>query len=90
MRTSVVALGKHFGNLGKMYGEHRFALAPNEQKAMKGFVDQAFVKVFKTYVWNQWWYYIPSSVACYMVYDWAKKANAASNRKDPSEYANDQ
>lgn len=28
-----------------MYGEHRFALAPNEQKAFKGFLDQAFVKV---------------------------------------------
>ena len=45
MRTSVVALGKHFGNLGKMYGEYRFALSPNEQKAFKGFFDQAFVKV---------------------------------------------
>lgn len=28
-----------------MYGEHRFALAPNEQKAFKGFFEQAFVNV---------------------------------------------
>lgn len=59
MRPTVVSMGKHFGNLGKMYGEHRFALAPNEQKAYKGFFDQAFVKTFKTYVWDQWYYYIP-------------------------------
>ncbi|CAJ0597866.1 unnamed protein product [Cylicocyclus nassatus] len=40
MRTSAVSLAKHFGWLGKMYGEHRFALAPNEQKAFKGFIDR--------------------------------------------------
>lgn len=58
MRASIVSMGKHFGNLGKvcsvvgvyvlsfqMYGEHRFALAPNEQKAFKGFFDQAVVNV---------------------------------------------
>ena len=33
-----------------MYGEYRFALAPNEQKAFKGFFDQAFVKVGVFYV----------------------------------------
>ncbi|RCN52271.1 hypothetical protein ANCCAN_01704 [Ancylostoma caninum] len=44
MRVSAVSMSKHFGMLGKMYGEHRFALAPNEQKAFKGFLDQAFVR----------------------------------------------
>lgn len=28
-----------------MYGKYSFALAPNEQSAMKGFFDQAFVRV---------------------------------------------
>ncbi|VDO93067.1 unnamed protein product [Heligmosomoides polygyrus] len=56
MRASAVSMSKHFGMLGKvfrshfllqMYGEYRFALAPNEQKAFKGFFDQAIVKVIK-------------------------------------------
>ncbi|CAI2357172.1 unnamed protein product [Caenorhabditis sp. 36 PRJEB53466] len=90
MRPSVVSMGKHFGNLGKMYGEHRFALAPNEQKAYKGFLDQAFVKVFKTYVWDQWYYYIPQTIGAYLLYDWAIKTNHAASRKNPADYANDQ
>ncbi|CAO4366178.1 unnamed protein product [Caenorhabditis nigoni] len=90
MRPTAVALGKHFGNLGKMYGEHRFALAPNEQKAYKGFLDQAFVKTFKTYVWDQWYYYIPQTIGAYLLYDWAKKTNHEANRKNPADYANDQ
>ncbi|EFO82825.1 hypothetical protein GCK72_024497 [Caenorhabditis remanei] len=89
MRPTAVAMGKHFGNLGKMYGEHRFALAPNEQKAYKGFVDQAFVKTFKTYVWDQWYYYIPQTIGAYLLYDWAKKTNHEANRKNPADYAND-
>lgn len=90
MRPTVVSMGKHFGNLGKMYGERRFALAPNEQKAFKGFFDQAFVKTFKTYVWDQWYYYIPQTIGAYLLYDWAIKTNVAANRKNPADYANDQ
>ncbi|KAE9551578.1 hypothetical protein FO519_005222 [Halicephalobus sp. NKZ332] len=89
MRPSVVALGKHFGNLGKMYGEYRFAVSPNEQKAWRGFLDQAFVRVFREYVWRDWFYYVPPAVTAYLVYDWAKKANYQSNRKNPEEFAND-
>ncbi|CAI4231684.1 unnamed protein product [Auanema sp. JU1783] len=90
MRPSVVSMGKHFGNLGKVYGEYRFALAPNEQKAFKGFLDQAFVKVFKSYVWDQWYYYLPQAVGAYLIYDWAKKTNYQANRKNPADFANDQ
>uniref|UniRef100_A0A7E4W7T1 Cytochrome b-c1 complex subunit 8 n=1 Tax=Panagrellus redivivus TaxID=6233 RepID=A0A7E4W7T1_PANRE len=89
MRPTVARLGKHFGNLGKTYGEYRFALAANEQQAWKGFFDQAFVRVFKQYVWRDWFYYVPPAVSAYLVYDWAKKANAAANRKNPADYAND-
>uniref|UniRef100_A0A0N5C272 Cytochrome b-c1 complex subunit 8 n=1 Tax=Strongyloides papillosus TaxID=174720 RepID=A0A0N5C272_STREA len=89
MRVSGAALGKHFGNMGKMYGEYRFGLAPNEQKPMKGFFEQAIVKNFKNYVADQWYYYIPSGTAAYLVYDAAKKINHDSKRKDPSIYAND-
>ena len=46
--------------------------------------------MFKNYVWLQWYYYVPQCVAGYLVYDWAKKTNAASNRKNPADYANDQ
>ncbi|KAE9418632.1 hypothetical protein Angca_008835 [Angiostrongylus cantonensis] len=90
MRISALNMGKHFGMLGKMYGEHRFALAPNEQKAFKGFINDAFIKVFKAYVWNQWYYYIPQTIAAYLVYDWAHKANYKAGRKDPALYANDE
>uniref|UniRef100_A0AC34F7Z2 Cytochrome b-c1 complex subunit 8 n=1 Tax=Panagrolaimus sp. ES5 TaxID=591445 RepID=A0AC34F7Z2_9BILA len=89
MRPSIVALHKHFGNMGKMYGEYRFALAPNEQKAWKGFLDQAFVRVFREYVWRDWLYYVPPATAAYLVYDWAKKENVKANRKNPADYAND-
>ncbi|KAK5968012.1 Ubiquinol-cytochrome C reductase complex [Trichostrongylus colubriformis] len=90
MRPSVVSLSKHFGGLGKMYGEYRFALAPNEQKAFKGFLDQAVVKVFKIYVWDNWMYYVPQVVGAYLLYDWAKKENYKKGRKNPADYANDQ
>ncbi|KAL6732450.1 UcrQ family protein [Ancylostoma duodenale] len=89
MRVSAVSMSKHFGMLGKMYGEHRFALAPNEQKAFKGFLDQAFVKVFKSYVWDQWIYYVPQTIGAYLLYDWAKKRNYEVGRKNPADYAND-
>uniref|UniRef100_A0AC35TVW2 Cytochrome b-c1 complex subunit 8 n=1 Tax=Rhabditophanes sp. KR3021 TaxID=114890 RepID=A0AC35TVW2_9BILA len=89
MRTSVAALGKHFGNLGKNYGEYRFAIAPNEQKAFKGFVDQAFVRTFKSYVVDQWHYYIPQTIGAYLIYDWAIKENHKLSKKDPAQYAND-
>ncbi|PIO52333.1 UcrQ family protein [Teladorsagia circumcincta] len=73
-----------------MYGEYRFALAPNEQKAFKGFLDQAIVKVFKTYVWYEWPYYLPQCIGAYLIYDWAKKKNYQVGRKNPADYANDQ
>ncbi|KAK6027375.1 hypothetical protein OSTOST_06594 [Ostertagia ostertagi] len=41
-------------SINRMYGEYRFALALNEQKAFKGFLDQAVVKAFKNYVWHEW------------------------------------
>lgn len=72
-----------------MYGEYRFAVSPNEQKAWKGFLDQAFVRVFREYVWRDWFYYVPPAVAYYLVYDWAKKANYQASRKNPEEFAND-
>ncbi|VDM37906.1 unnamed protein product [Toxocara canis] len=90
MRISPVGLGKHFGNLGKMYGEYRFALAPNEQKVFKGFFSQAFVKVFRSYVWEDWYFYLPQAIGCYLIYDWAKRKNAELNRKNPADFANDQ
>uniref|UniRef100_A0A0K0FP30 Cytochrome b-c1 complex subunit 8 n=1 Tax=Strongyloides venezuelensis TaxID=75913 RepID=A0A0K0FP30_STRVS len=89
MRASSVALGKHFGNLGKMYGEYRFSVAPNEQKPMKNFFNHAVINPLKVYVVSQWYYFVPPGIAAYLVYDWAKKANHHSKRKDPSIYAND-
>ncbi|VDO76831.1 unnamed protein product [Heligmosomoides polygyrus] len=89
MRASAVSMSKHFGMLGKMYGEYRFALAPNEQKAFKGFLDQAIVKVFKSYVWDQWHFYLPQTIGAYLLYDWAKKRNYQVSRKNPADYAND-
>ncbi|KAK6012322.1 UcrQ family protein [Ostertagia ostertagi] len=85
-----LSMSKHFGALGKMYGEYRFALAPNEQKAFKGFLDQAVVKVFKNYVWYEWPYYLPQCIGAYLLYDWAKKKNYQVGRKNPADYANDQ
>lgn len=38
------------------------------------------LQVFKNYVWDQWYYYVPQTVAAYLIYDWAKKSNAAGNR----------
>ncbi|VDN30914.1 unnamed protein product [Cylicostephanus goldi] len=64
MRASTVSLAKHFGGLGKMYGEHRFALAPNEQKAFKGFLDQAFVRV-SLYSLRFCALYKPNSISSY-------------------------
>jgi len=86
---SPVALHKHFGNLGKMYGQYRFALAPNEQKPFKGFFEQAFINVFKEYVWRGWIYYVPPATFAYLIYDWGKKENYKVNRKNPADYAND-
>jgi ubiquinol-cytochrome c reductase subunit 8 len=89
MRVSPVALGKRFGNLGKIYGQYRFGLAPNELKPFHGFFDNAFVRIFKEYVWRDWPYYVPPAVASYLVYDWAIKENYRFNRKDPADYEND-
>ncbi|KAI6226169.1 UcrQ domain containing protein [Aphelenchoides fujianensis] len=89
MRVSPVLLHKHFGNLGKVYGQYRFGLAPNEQKPFKGFFDQAVVRVLREYVWKDWIYYVPPAVASFLVYDWAKKENYKINRKNPADYAND-
>ncbi|KJH42676.1 UcrQ family protein [Dictyocaulus viviparus] len=89
MRISLISMAKHFGSLGKMYGEHRFALSPNEQKAFKGFVSDAIVKVWKQYVWYQWHYYLPQTLAAYLLYDWAKKENYRASRKNPALYEND-
>ncbi|VDN31003.1 unnamed protein product [Cylicostephanus goldi] len=46
--------------------------------------------VFRTYVWNQWYYYLPQAVGAYLLYDWAKKKNYEVSRKNPADYANDQ
>ncbi|KAH7725357.1 Protein R07E4.3 [Aphelenchoides avenae] len=89
MRLSALVRSKHFGNLGKVYGEYRMAISPNEQKPFKHFWDDAVVKVFKSYVWRDWVYYVPPSVAAYLLYDWAKKENYRANRKNPADYAND-
>lgn len=53
-------------------------------------LNQSYFQVFKTYVWNQWYYYLPQAVAAYLVYDWAKKTNHKASRKNPADYANDQ
>ncbi|KAK6025455.1 hypothetical protein OSTOST_08645 [Ostertagia ostertagi] len=36
-------------NARLMHGEYRFALAPKEQKAFKGFLDQAVVRYYSHY-----------------------------------------
>ena len=46
--------------------------------------------MFKTYVWDQWYYYVPQTVGAIMLYDWAKKTNYKAGRKNPADYANDQ
>jgi hypothetical protein len=46
-------------------------------------------QVFKEYVWNDWVYYVPPATVCYLVYDWAKKANYKANRKNSADYEND-
>ncbi|PAV88801.1 hypothetical protein WR25_12065 [Diploscapter pachys] len=89
MRSTAIAMGKHFGNLGKMYGEYRFSLAPNEQSVWKGFFKGVIVNNFKNYFVYQWHYFLPQAIGFYMLYDWANKANAQSHRKNPADYAND-
>ncbi|MFH4983320.1 hypothetical protein AB6A40_010029 [Gnathostoma spinigerum] len=90
MKPSVVNMGKHFGMLGKVYGEYRFALAPNEQSAFKGFISDAFIKPFYNYIWRDWYYFLPQALTCYLIYDWAKKKNHELNKKNPADYANDE
>lgn len=48
------------------------------------------LQVFKGYVWQQWYYFVPQTIAAYLIYDWAKKENYKQNRKNPADYANDQ
>ncbi|VDN51194.1 unnamed protein product [Dracunculus medinensis] len=88
MRTTVVRLGKHFGGLGKMYGEYRFALAPNEQSAFKGFFHEAFV--FNERIRYKWYFYVPPAIINYGVYYYAKKENKAFNSKNPADFENDE
>ncbi|CAD5216988.1 unnamed protein product [Bursaphelenchus xylophilus] len=87
--TSIVKSHKHFGNLGKIYGQYKWSIAPNEQDAWKGFFKAAVVNVFDEYVVRSWYYIVPPAVGTYLLYDWAKKENARVNKKNPADYAND-
>ncbi|CAJ0963492.1 unnamed protein product, partial [Mesorhabditis belari] len=87
--TSLVRGGRHFGNLGKMYGEYRMSLSPNNQSVTHGFAKQAFINVFKNYIVRNGPYYLPQVFIGYYIYDWANKSNWDANRKIPADYAND-
>ncbi|CAJ0581352.1 unnamed protein product, partial [Mesorhabditis spiculigera] len=87
--TSLVRSGRSWGNLGKVYGEYRMSLSPNNQSVLHGFVKQAFINTFKTYIVRNGPYYIPQALICYYIYDWANKANWDANRKNPADYEKD-
>uniref|UniRef100_A0A0N5ANE9 Cytochrome b-c1 complex subunit 8 n=1 Tax=Syphacia muris TaxID=451379 RepID=A0A0N5ANE9_9BILA len=83
MFRTTVKCGRHFGNLTKIYGEYRFALAPNEQSAWKNFFRDAIWKV-------QYWVAIPLFATFYPLTKWAKKTNEKHYRKNPADFANDE
>lgn len=92
MRFSLIRLATHthFGNAGRLHGEYKFSLSPDEQKPFKGFFKDAFINVFMEYVWRKWYFYTPPAVFYYCLYDWCKKEHARLSRKDPYDYAFDE
>ncbi|CAD5212496.1 unnamed protein product [Bursaphelenchus okinawaensis] len=89
MKFSSAVAHKHFGNLGKLYGQYKWSLAPNEQPPMKGWFKAAFVNVFQEYVVRHWYFVVPPFTVAYLTYDWGKRENEKFNRKNPADYAND-
>lgn len=55
---------------------------------IKNLIVKTF-QVFKEYVWREWYFYLPTAVTYYLIYDWAKKENYKFNRKDSKEFEND-
>uniref|UniRef100_A0A914CVW5 Cytochrome b-c1 complex subunit 8 n=1 Tax=Acrobeloides nanus TaxID=290746 RepID=A0A914CVW5_9BILA len=89
VRASPIVYAKHFGNLTKVHGMYRFALAPNEQKAFpngfKGWLYDSYKGIRKQWLdgWKKWT--IPLGIFIISVY-WAETTYYKLNRKNPDDY----
>ncbi|BFZ14442.1 hypothetical protein BsWGS_17481 [Bradybaena similaris] len=83
-------MGMHWGEMcNNIRGVVVYSLSPYEQKAFaNAFAKGApnMVRRFKGQVFRV----APPFIAGYLIYDWAKKEHARLQRKDPSEFANDE
>ncbi|VDD88512.1 unnamed protein product [Enterobius vermicularis] len=79
---------KHILSLN-VYGEYRFALAPNEQKVWKNFLNESVFKVAKFYL-REYWFVIPLFGSFYPLKKWAEKKNESIYRKKPEKFINDE
>lgn len=72
-------IGQELGKFTKAYGFYRIGLAPNEQKAWKGFFIGCWkpVKEYGRY----WWMWALPGTCYYLVYDWAKKEHERCMRE---------
>jgi len=73
----------------KVYGMASWTLSPMELRAFKGY-GRVTQNVFNRYV-IEWIipYCLPTFTVYYLMYDWAKRANAKSKRKNLKDFEDD-
>uniref|UniRef100_A0A2K6WEY4 Cytochrome b-c1 complex subunit 8 n=1 Tax=Onchocerca volvulus TaxID=6282 RepID=A0A2K6WEY4_ONCVO len=89
MKLSPVRLSLEFGKLGKIYGQYKFTLAPNEQRVFKGFWKDATLKVLKNTWFDRWYLWLPQGVLFYFMTKLCVEMNYEAYRKKPEEFTNE-
>ncbi|VBB30443.1 unnamed protein product [Acanthocheilonema viteae] len=86
MKLSPVRLSLEFGKLGKIYGQYKFTLAPNEQRVFKGFWKDAILKVLRNTWFDRWYLWLPQGVVFYFMTNLCVKMNYEAYRKKPEDF----
>merc|ERR1711931_536988 len=85
MRTSVIALGKGFGNLAKVRGITKYHLSPFEQRAMGGAISTGLPNILWRFRANVM-YWAPPMIIAYLIYDAVEKEHDRLQRKQPGQF----
>ncbi|EFO22149.2 UcrQ family protein [Loa loa] len=89
MKLSPVHFSLEFGKLGKIYGQYKFTLAPNEQRVFKGFWKDATIKVLRNTWFDRWYLWLPQGVVFYFMTKLCVKMNYEAYRKKPEDFINE-
>ncbi|XP_008418273.1 cytochrome b-c1 complex subunit 8 isoform X1 [Poecilia reticulata] len=86
--SSLVNMGRHFGDLARVRHVITYSLSPFEQKAFANYFSKGIPNVWRRFT-ASFFKVAPPMILTYLIYSWGSMAHEQGKRKNPADYAND-